>query len=233
MMFGQMLQQISRDMMLLLLCVTPVFAGCAIRFGIPVMETVLCTAFKKQEILAPWYFIFDWLLALLPGMMYAFTGGLVILGEIDDKIDGYMAVTPAGNTGYLFSRLGYPVLVAAVVNLVLLRFLSLSEMSRGYWVILGISSSFLGILTALLVVAVSGNKVEGMAIGKLSGLIGMGMFVPVFLHTPLQYVAGILPSFWIGKLILERNPWYLWGYALTFWGWLYVLLQTYQRKRML
>lgn len=230
-MFHQMIQQISRDMMMALLCLTPVLAGLAMHFCIPLIEQLLCGYFGKSAILAPYYFVFDWLLALLPGMMFAFTGGLVILGEIDDKIAGYMAVTPAGNTGYLFSRLGYPTILAAVFDCILLRILALSALPLQDLLILCICSSLMGILTALLVIAVSTNKVEGMAIGKLSGLISIGMFVPLLIHTPIQYVAGILPSFWIGKYLLEKNLWYLLFFTILFMLWLHLLIRAYERKR--
>ena len=230
-MFHQMLQQISRDMMMFLLCLTPVLACLAVHYGIPVMEQLLCDYFDKEVLLAPYYFVFDWLLSVLPGMMFAFTGGLVTLGEIDDKIAGYMAVTPAGSQGYLFSRLGYPAILAAVFDFVLLRLFSLSELSLPALLILCISASLMGIITALLVIAVSTNKVEGMAIGKLSGLISIGMFVPVLFHTPLQYAAGFLPSFWIGKYLLEGNVCFLWAFLVLFFLWFYVLFKKYERKR--
>lgn len=230
-MFRQMIQQISRDMMMFLLCLTPVLAGLAIHYGIPLIEHLLCSYFDKSAILAPYYFVFDWLLALLPGMMFAFTGGLIILGEIDDKIAGYMAVTPAGSNGYLFSRLGYPTIIAAIFDFVLLRLLALSRLPLLSLLVLCISASLMGIITALLVIAVSTNKVEGMAIGKLSGMVSIGMFVPILFHTPMQYIAGFLPSFWIGKYLLEKKVTYLIAFVLLFSIWLYLLIKKYERKR--
>lgn len=230
-MFRQMLQQISRDMMMFLLCLTPVLAGLAIHYGIPLVEYLLCTHLDKSAILTPYYYVFDWLLALLPGMMFAFTGGLVILGEIDDKIAGYMSVTPAGSMGYLFSRLGYPAILAAVFDFILLRFLALSELTVLSLLVLCICASLMGIITALLVIAVSTNKVEGMAIGKLSGLISVGMFVPILFQTPNQYIAGFLPSFWVGKYLLTQSECYLLVFAFVFMIWLSILFKKYERKR--
>lgn len=230
-MFRQMIKQISRDMMMALLCITPILAGLALHYGIPLIEQLLCSYFGRDSIIEPYYFVFDWLLALLPGMMFAFTGGLVILGEIDDKIAGYMAVTPAGNSGYLFSRLGYPAIIAVVFDYILLNIFSLSNLSTKALLILCISSSLMGIITALVVIVASTNKVEGMAIGKLSGLISVGMFVPLLFSTPIQYVTAFLPSFWIGKFLLEGNLWYLILFLILFIIWLYILIRKYKKKR--
>ena len=110
-MFIQMIKQIRRDMICVLLLFVPFIAGAAIHFAIPFGEEMLCRYLGKSQILSPYYFLFDWMISLLPGMMYLFTGGLIILGELDDKIAGYMSVTPAGNIGYLFSRLGFPAVI--------------------------------------------------------------------------------------------------------------------------
>lgn len=83
------------------------------------------------------------------------------------------------------------------------------------------------IITALLVIAISTNKVEGMAIGKLSGLISMGMFVPLLFDTPIQYAAGFLPSFWVGKYLLEKQIWHLLFFLFLFFIWLYILIRKY------
>lgn len=46
-----------------------------------------------------YYEMFSWLLAMVTGMLFAFVGGLVVLGEIDDNVAKYILVTPAGMRG--------------------------------------------------------------------------------------------------------------------------------------
>lgn len=169
-MFIQMIKQIRRDMICVLLLFVPFIAGAAIHFAIPFGEEMLCRYLGKSQILSPYYFLFDWMISLLPGMMYLFTGGLIILGELDDKIAGYMSVTPAGNNGYLFSRLGFPAIISFFINALVLELFSLTHLSLPDIFIMSLSSALLGVITALLVIAVSSNKVEGMAIGKISVL---------------------------------------------------------------
>ena len=230
MMFAQMIKQIGRDYMLLMLCIAPVLAGLVFRFGVPVLERFLCDYFSANEILAPYYYIFNWLLAVLPGLLFAFVGGLVALGEIDDKIAGYMEVTPAGNTGYLISRIGIPSLFSMVAGVAVIAVFGLSSMKWTDILVLCAGSSLTGTITALLVIAISTNKVEGMAIGKLAGFLSIGMFVPVIFASPIQYVAGVLPTFWMGKYMLEGHAGNLLAFAAVYLIWLVFLMKKYRKK---
>jgi fluoroquinolone transport system permease protein len=57
----------------------------------------------------------------------------------------------------------------------------------------------------LMIISFSHNRVEGMAIGKLTGLVMMGLPVPFFIHSNVQYVFSVLPSFWIAKISVDKN----------------------------
>ncbi len=48
-------------------------------------------------------------------------------------------------------------------------------------------------------IAISSNRVEGMAIGKISGLFGMLFFVPLIVTGTIRYVFCLFPMFWIGE----------------------------------
>lgn len=232
-MFGQMLQQIRRDMMLIMVCVVPIIVSILVKFGIPSLEAYICDYFHESEIITPYYYVCDWLIAMLPGMMFAFVGGLVVLGEIDDKIAGYMAVTPAGNGEYLFSRLGIPSILSMILSIVLVLAFGISKMQIADIFVLCAGSSLLGVIIALLVIALSTNKVEGMAVGKLSAIISLGMFVPIIFSGAGAYLAGVLPSFWIGKYLLEKNAIELLGFVIVYGIWFYVLVKRYQKKVLL
>jgi hypothetical protein len=66
-------------------------------------------------------------------------------------------------------------------------------------------ASLLSIALALLIVAFSHNRVEGMALAKLSGVFLLGLPVPFFLSSGVQYLFSPLPSFWIAKFCLWRQ----------------------------
>ena len=55
-------------------------------------------------------------------------------------------------------------------------------------------------------VVLSSNKLEGMAVTKLSSLLMLGAFVPYFVPAPLDLCASFLPPFWTRKAIAEKRP---------------------------
>lgn len=228
--FGQFLNQISKDAMLIMATVAPILCGFFIRFAIPYIEILLTNYFKVSRILQNYYLIFDLFLAVLSPTMFSFIAAMVILGEIDDKISNYMAITPLGTTGYLNSRIGISGMIGFVITVLVVKIFSLTSIS--FFTIIGISllSSMLGIIMGMLVVSLSTNKVEGMAITKLTGLTFFGLFPPFFMRDNLQYAMGILPTFWISKFAIEENMFYLIVGIVVSGLWMILLFHKFKKK---
>lgn len=229
-MFGFMVKEILQEMMLILLIVAPILAGCFFRFGIPFLEKSVLSRYGFDTILVPYYELFGWLFAMLTGMLFAFVGGLVVLSEIDDHVTRYIMVTPAGIWGYLGSRIMIPALLSGVMALVCVPLFSLCELSALRVIVMVFSTVLSGIVTALLVVAISSNKVEGMAVGKLSGLFGMTFFIPLFVRGTVRYVFGIFPMFWIGRWYQSPHVLYLIVAAAEFLIWIICLWRRFLHK---
>jgi fluoroquinolone transport system permease protein len=70
-------------------------------------------------------------------------------------------------------------------------------------------TSLLSVAVAMLIVSFSHNRVEGMALAKLSGIMMLGLPVPFFLFSGAQYLFAPLPSFWIAKICLSENAFFL------------------------
>jgi fluoroquinolone transport system permease protein len=230
--FKQFLEQITKDAMLFLACLAPILCGFLIKFGVPFAEELLTKQFKVTEILGPYYLIFDLFLAVLTPMMFCFVAAMVILGEIDDKISNYMAVTPLGKNGYLISRLGFPMMISFVVTMGVLFAFSLSNPT--IVIIIGVSvlSAVLGLIMSMMVVAISTNKVEGMAVTKLTGIFIFGIPVPFFITGNVQYIVSILPSFWLSKFVIEENILYFILSLLISIGWMGILYKKFIRKML-
>lgn len=87
-----------------------------------------------------------------------------------------------------------------------------------------------GIVTTLLVVAISSNKVEEMAVGKLSGLFGMVLFVPYAITGTIKYVFFMFPMFWIGEWSLYGGWEKLIVAFVEFIVWIYILFLKFKKK---
>ena len=228
--FFQMLYMIRKDMMLVAACVGPVLAGIAFRFGIPMAEKALCDMFGRSYILQPYYELFDLFLAVLAPVLFCFAAAMVILEERDDKITRYMFVTPLGRKGYLIARMGIPFVLAILVTLVLLPLFMLTR--QHFWMILflAVAGALQGMIVALMIVTISSNKLEGMAVSKLSTMTMLGFIVPYFIPDKVQYVLAPLPSFWMGKVAQCDKSAYILPMLVTSTVWISYFLYRFERN---
>lgn len=228
--FFQMLAYMQRDMMLFAICLAPILAGLLFRFAIPLLEDALTDCFDISAIIFPYYALLDIFFAMLSPTMFCFVSAMVSLEEADEKTAVYLFVTPLGKTGYLTARFGIPVIVAFLVTAVLLPIFKLTSLSSVDITLLAAGGTLQGIIISLLIVTISSNKLEGMAVTKLSGLMIFGAAIPFFIKHNVQYVIFLLPSFWIGKAIFENMPFYMLPAFVLSAIWIYFLLKKYLRK---
>lgn len=228
--FFQMIAVLRRDMMLLVSCLAPILAGFFFRFAIPLLETALTDSFHITSIISPCYELIDLLFAMLPSTMFCFVSAMVSLEERDEKTVSYLFITPLGKTGYLFARFGIPAVIAFFATAILLSVFKLTALSPLTILLLAAGGTLQGMIVALLVLTFSSNKLEGMAVAKLSTLTILGAVTPFFIQSDTQYVTSPLPSFWIGKAILEDVPLYMLPAFVLSAMWIYFLLKRYLGK---
>lgn len=224
------IRQILEDSMLYAVIAAPLLAGCLFRFGIPKIESALCVYFGKPGILAEYYLLFDLFLAVLTPYMFCFASSMVILTECDENMVSYMAVTPVGRRGYIISRLVFPAAASFFASAAIMHFFSLTEWSVQILFLACALTGLLSIIEALMVVSFSRNRVEGMAVAKLTGIMMLGLPVPFFLFSGIQYLFSALPSFWIAKLFIGGN--YLLVLPALFIStiWIWYLYKRFEKK---
>lgn len=229
-MFKYMTKEISRDYMMIMLVVTPFLVGALFRFGVPLLEVKVLAGFGYGDVVKPYYELFSWLLAMLTGMMFAFVGGLVVLGEIDDGIARYILITPPSEKGYLFSRIILPAVISGAMSAFLVVLFALTPLNLIKILVMVVSTTLCGIITAFIVVAISSNKVEGMAVGKISGLFGITFFAPFILNGIVKYLFFIFPMYHVGVWALNGAVYSLIVSAALFVIWVMVLYKLFRRK---
>lgn len=228
--FKQFLYQIIKDAMLFICCLAPILCGVFIKFGIPFAENLLRLQLGYAEILAPYYLIFDLFLAVLTPMMFCFVASMIILGEIDDGISRYMAVTPLEKSGYLISRLGFPTIISFIITVIILYIFSLNDFSFEMMIGISILTSFIGLNISLMVVSISTNKVEGLAVVKLSGIFIIGIPAPFFITGNFQYPLYFLPSFWLSMFALENKIIFFFLCIGISIAWIFLLSKKFIKK---
>jgi fluoroquinolone transport system permease protein len=204
--FAQMIRQMKTDVILVIIPFIPILLGCIFRYLIPIAEQHLTAYFGLNQILSPYYQLFDLFLLIITPSMFNYVAAMVILEEADDHMAVCLAVSPLGKSGYLFSRLGFTGIISFPISIVLVSIFRLTQMPL--WLLSGaaLAGTAQGITAALLIVSLSANKVEGIAVGKMASLSNLGAIVPYFVTGKAQYIASILPSFWIAKAI-QKEGW--------------------------
>ena len=109
----------------------------------------------------------------------------------------------------LLERLGLPAVAAFFVTLILLPVFKLTTLPSLTILLLTAGATLQGVIVALLILTISSNKLEGVAVAKLATLTVFGAAVPFFIQSNVQYAISPVPAFWIGKAILESRPVYM------------------------
>ena len=220
----QIFKQIKSDPMMFAACFSPFIMGTLIKFGIPFLERI--TKFSLQA----YYPIFDLLLSIMAPVLLCFAFAMITLEEIDDKVSRYFSITPLGKSGYLFTRLGVPSIISAVIAFIVLLLFSLEKLSIGMTICLALLGSVQAIIVSLMIITLSSNKLEGMAVTKLAALTLLGIPATFFIDSYYQFAVGFLPSFWVAKAMQNEAVLYFSIGLVVALVWYYFLTKRLFRK---
>ncbi len=137
---------------------------------------------------------------VLPAMLVAWLVGFLLLEDRDDGVLQAIAVTPVGRPAFFAWRSAVAALLAALFcayGCVLVA----PGLPPGMVVILAALIGAEAVAAAVILPALARNKVEGLALTKLTNLAAI---VPLLalLPAPWRYLGGIVPSYWIGEFLL-------------------------------
>jgi len=135
--------------------------------------------------------LMDIFFAMLSPAMFCFVSAMVSLEEADEKTAAYLFVTPLGRNGYLAARFCIPSAAAFLITLALLPVFKLTSLSPADILLLAAGGALQGIIISLLILTFSSNKLEGMAVTKLSTLMILGAVIPFFVKHNIQYVVSL------------------------------------------
>ena len=204
-------RNVARDSFLLMMLAVPLLLALLLRFVVPFAATKL----KPYVDLVPHYRFMLGIVLFFPGMLFGAVIGFMLLDERDEGVLNYMAVTPLSVNGYLRFRIVAPTLVAFVMGIILLPIAGIVPFP--FWRTLPVIlvASLSAPMLAVFLASFANNKVEGMALYKLTGLVLAGPVLAYFIKSDFSYFGGILPTFWVMKAFLE-------GYrgGLAYWAYL-------------
>ncbi len=201
--FGIGLRQIARDGMLLVLLPSPLLVGITFKFAIPFADGILPD--KLSFSLLPWYGLVDGMLICLTPMFTAMVSAFLMLEERDDGISAFYQITPAGGYSYLAARICIPSIWAFATTVIVVWWLNISGLPTAVIWTCSLISTLEGIALFMMLVSTAGNRVEGLALSKLMGVSLLGLPLVWFAPAPHSYFLAFMPSFWIGKIIIDGS----------------------------
>lgn len=228
--FKVFVSQLSKDGMVIMILIAPLLVGTIFKFGVPFLELQLTSHFDKDVILKDYYLLFDLLLVTLTPYLVSFAASMTMLDEYDSNLINHLCVTPLGKKGYLVSRVVLPIIIAYIISILIISVFHLTSWSLLMVISISLLTSLLSFTSTLIVFSYSKNKIEGLALAKLSGIVMIGIVVPFTITSNVEYYFSLLPSFWIGKFILDLSFFNFSISLVSISLWIFVLYKRFLKK---
>lgn len=197
--FAVGMRSMRRDAVMLALIPAPFLMGALISLLMPVADGIARARWGLS--LVPWYPLADAFLIGLTPLLPTMASAFLLLEEIDEGTGAYYRITPAGGRSYLAARIGMPALWGYVCSLAVAGLFGLSGCGLRDVLAASTLGALMSIAVSMMIVAVAGNRVEGLAISKLCGVSLAGIPVAWFAPAPWRWLAAFLPSFWVAELL--------------------------------
>jgi hypothetical protein len=105
-------------------------------------------------------------------------------------------VTPLSTREYMAYRIAGPLLAGTAATLIGYPLTGLTPLDAGTLLPIAAVASLAAPLLALVLAAAAPNKVAGFAVVKVLNSVNLLPIAAFFVPPPLQYVAGIVPTYW-------------------------------------
>jgi hypothetical protein len=202
-MFAADAKNVSRDPTLIFAILLSAAPALAFHFGQAPMDAGMLDAFGVEAFsryVAP-------IAISIPAFLIGWVTGFLFLEDRDEGTLLALDITPVGKRGFIAYRVAVTVLITMLLT-VYDVWLVLPGTGPGMTALLAVLVAAEAVAATFILPAVARNKVEGLAITKLTNIAGI---VPVLavIPSPLRYIAGIVPTFWIGELLGLSSERYL------------------------
>ncbi len=182
-----------RDPLLIWMTAVPLAMALLIRVVVRVVEEMLAGSAFDLERYHP--VIMGGYLMSAPGMI-GFVIGFLLLDERDTGTLKALRVTPLSMRDYLAYRVTGPLVVGTVATVIGYPLAGLSPIDLAALGAIALVASLAAPLLALVLATAAPNKVAGFAVVKVLNAVNLLPIAAFFIPEPLQYAAGILPTYW-------------------------------------
>ena len=183
-----------RDPLLGWVLLLPLAMALLLRVGIPKVGDALFASNGFD--LAPYHpLIMSGYLMTAPAIV-GMVIGFLLLDERDARTLMALRVTPLSMRRYLAYRIALPLVVGTLATLAGYPLVGISPLPFASLAAIAVVAGLWAPLLALVLATAAPNKVAGFAVMKVLNSVNLIAVASFFLPLPLQFAAGILPSYW-------------------------------------
>lgn len=183
-----------RDPLLKWIVLLPVLLALLLRVLIPRAHAALLVDAGFDA--APYYpLVMSGYLMTAPGIV-GMVMGFLLLDERDAHTLTAIRVTPLSARRYLAYRITTPLVVATASTLVGYLLIGITPLPFTSLLAISVVGALSAPLIALVLATAAPNKVAGLAVVKVLNGLNLLPVAAFFLPRPLQYVAGVIPTYW-------------------------------------
>lgn len=197
---------VARDPMLMLAAGMSLLPAPLLALTRPMLDAAALSAFGVvglSTLLVP-------IALVLPAALVGWVTGFLLLEDRDEGMLLALDTTPVGKSGFLAYRVGISAGITALIALYVCVLLA-PGLDIARVVFLALLVAMEGAASAIILPAIARNKVEGLALTKLTNMVAVVPLIAL-IPSPFRYAAGIVPSYWVGELLGLSG-----GYALPMW----------------
>lgn len=206
-----------RDPLLVVLVLAPIIWTTGVSVLTPLFTRMLSERYDFD--LVPYYPLVLTAFLLLTSIIIA--GGLaafLVLDEVDAGTLTALRVTPVPLWSFFAYRAGTVMIVTTVYVVATVSFSGIAEPGViPALVPIGLLAGMSAVVTLLLIVALAGNKIQGIAMVRALGMLIAGLpCLPWFVESAWGLAFGVLPPYWAAKafwVASAHGTW--WPYLLV------------------
>lgn len=192
------LANLRRDPMLVAAMAAPLLVGALVRIGVPRTTGIIEVTEHLPLVLG-----FSMLLA---PTLAGFVMGFLLLEEREDRILDAIAVTPLGTGGFFAYRLWWPVLTGGLGAMVVALLAGISTVGVGRLVAAVVLAAATGGLVTLVLAVLASDRVQGLALGKLTGVTLVAAVGFQLLPGPWRWLLAAIPQVWVVDAVAGPGP---------------------------
>jgi len=188
------LKNILRDRLYLFFVLYPIVFGTGGYFLVEWINNTYPTS--------PWGAITAMMLIVITGFIFGALIAFTLLDDKDDNVLMSLKITPISVKQYVYVKILVGMIFGFIASLILIIATDFLP-DANIFVILGVAilAAVQVPSIALIVNSFSDNKVEGFVFMKLSGMIIMFPLIGFLVTGWAQYLLGVAPGYWAGRLI--------------------------------